>query len=54
MGKDWRDNKFGLESAYSALNESEDFWFSLKGWLLILLVVALVLVAGWWLLTWLL
>lgn len=54
MKRDWRDNKYGLESAYSALNESDDFWFSLKGWLLIAAVVVLLVLAGWWLLAWLL
>lgn len=42
--EDWRKNKYGLESAYSALNESEDFKFGVGGCLLILFLLACI---GW-------
>ena len=32
MGRYWRDNKYGHEAGYIALNESESLWFCLK-WL---------------------
>lgn len=49
--KNWRDNKYGLEAGYSALNEAEDFKFGVKGWGLILVALACVGALLWWLLT---
>jgi len=49
--KDWRDNKYGLETEYSALRESEDFWMTVR---ILLIVAGLVGSAAgllWWLLT---
>ncbi len=42
MNKDWKDNKYGLEAGYSALNESEDFRFGFGVWLLILVLLGCV------------
>lgn len=48
---DWRDNKYGLESEYSALNDAEDWKFGLS---VVAVVVAFLAAAGglaWWLLS---
>lgn len=49
---DWKNNKYGLESEYSALHDAEDWKFGIVGWCVILVLVgaiaALVVgIAGW-------
>lgn len=50
MGKDWRDNKFGRESDYSALNESEDWKFTSVSFAVFALFAVCVIGLAVWLL----
>lgn len=47
---DWKDNKYGMEAGYSALNEAESFGWVAKAVLGILAVAALAAGLLWWLL----
>lgn len=49
MSEDWKDNKYGLEAGYSALNESEDFKYGWGGLLLLVLLIGCIGGAIWFL-----
>lgn len=49
--KDWKDNKYGLEAGYSALNESESFWMVLRIWIPLLALVGCIVGVLWGLFT---
>ncbi len=44
---DWRDNKYGLEAGYSALNESESFKYVMGAVVLVLVIVGSVVGFFW-------